>query len=134
MTYLSINPTINQTGGASGKTSGVQINPVLTAAADFRALDITKGSIVFPYQAASATYAVKTSDYLLDFTTGTFTATLPTATGCQGKTYVFKNSGTGIITIATTSSQTIDGVTTSILATQYATITVVSNGANWIKI
>ena len=133
-TGLNFATTINQTGTSNGITRGIHFNPTLTNAFDFRAIEVTKGSIVLPYQAATTTYAVKTSDYLLDFTTGTFTATLPTAAGCVGKNYVFKNSGTGIITIATTSSQTIDGVTTSILATQYATITVVSNGANWIKI
>ena len=123
--------TINQTGGATGISRGLYLNPTLTSAADFRAIEVTRGSIVFPYQAVSTTYAIKTSDYLVDFTSGTFIATLPTAVGCQGKTYVLKNSGTGVITIATTSSQTIDGATSVLLSTQYST-TVVSNGANWI--
>lgn len=128
------NGTINQTGTATGITRGLYINPTLTSAVDYRGIDVARGSIVLPYQAASATYAIKTSDYLVDFTSGTFPATLPTAVGCTGKTYVLKNSGTGVITIGTTSSQTIDGSTTASLGTQYATITVVSNGANWIKI
>ena len=131
---ITINNTINQTAGvATGITRGLYVNPILTAAADYRAIEVSRGSIVFPYQAVSATYAIKTSDYLLDFTSGTFTATLPTAVGCTGKTYVLKNSGTGIVTIATTSSQTIDGATPVILTTQYSTITVVSNGTNWIS-
>jgi hypothetical protein len=46
--------------------------------------------------------------------------------------YNIKNSGTGTITLATTSSQTIDGVTTKTLSTQYQSYTVQSNGANWI--
>lgn len=34
-----ITPTINQTGGANGITRGLYINPTLTAAADFRAIE-----------------------------------------------------------------------------------------------
>lgn len=36
-------PTINQTGGASGITRGLYINPTITAAADFRALEVANG-------------------------------------------------------------------------------------------
>jgi hypothetical protein len=36
---LTINPTINQTGGANGITRGLIINPTLTAATDFRAIE-----------------------------------------------------------------------------------------------
>lgn len=45
---LQIAPTINQTGGANGITRGIYINPTLTAAADFRALEITDGNVVLP--------------------------------------------------------------------------------------
>jgi len=38
-----INPTINQTGGASGITRGLFINATLTAAADFRAIEVGSG-------------------------------------------------------------------------------------------
>lgn len=37
------NPTINQTGGANGITRGLYINPTLTAAADFRAIEVSNG-------------------------------------------------------------------------------------------
>jgi hypothetical protein len=36
-------PTINQTGGANGITRGLYINPTLTAAADFRAIEVASG-------------------------------------------------------------------------------------------
>lgn len=39
--------TINQTGGSSGKTWGLYINPTITAAADFSAIEVTVGKIVF---------------------------------------------------------------------------------------
>ncbi len=41
-----LSPVINQTGGASGISRGIYINPTLTAAADFRALEISAGRTV----------------------------------------------------------------------------------------
>jgi hypothetical protein len=38
-----IDGTINQTGGANGITRGLYINPTLTAAADFRAIQVSNG-------------------------------------------------------------------------------------------
>ncbi|TXH43078.1 MAG: hypothetical protein E6Q97_34675 [Desulfurellales bacterium] len=46
--FLTVSPTINQTGGANGITRALYINPTLTAAADFRALEITDGNVVLP--------------------------------------------------------------------------------------
>lgn len=42
---LTLAGTINQTGGASGVTRGLYINPTISSAADFRAIEITAGSI-----------------------------------------------------------------------------------------
>jgi hypothetical protein len=44
---MNLEPTINQTGGANGITRGLYINPTLTAAADFRAIETTAGSVIF---------------------------------------------------------------------------------------
>jgi hypothetical protein len=74
------------------------------------------------------------SETIINCTANSFTVTLPTAVGVDGRHYVVKNSGAGVITVATTSSQTIDGVTTKSLPTQYDKMTVVSDGANWIII
>ncbi len=87
--------------------------------------------ILNPYTAVSATYAVLTTDYQIECTANSFTVTLPTAVGVTGQIYSIKNSGTGTITVATTSSQTIDGQLTQTL-TQYDNLMVMSNGANWI--
>jgi hypothetical protein len=43
---LKITPTINQTGGANGITRGLFINPTLTVAADFRAIETTVGNVI----------------------------------------------------------------------------------------
>jgi hypothetical protein len=42
-----LNATINQTGGANGITRGLYINPTLTSAADFRAIETTAGRVIF---------------------------------------------------------------------------------------
>ena len=44
---LYINQQINQTGGSSGITRGIFVDPALTAAADFRAIETTVGKIIF---------------------------------------------------------------------------------------
>ncbi len=84
------------------------------------------------YTAKTSSYSILTTDDVIDCISGTFTVTLPTSVGVTGRIYRIKNSGTGVITITTTSSQTIDGATTSSLATQWTKLTVISNGSNWI--
>lgn len=78
----------------------------------------------------SSTYPILTTDKNI-FCNGTFTVTLPTTVSWSGKPYVIKNIGTGVITIATTSSQTIDGATTQTIGSQYQSVSVISDGANW---
>jgi hypothetical protein len=75
--------------------------------------------------------ATASTDYVYNATSGTFTITLPTAVS-NTNMYIIKNSGTGIVTVATTSAQTIDGVTTQVIPTQYSSISMVSDGSNWI--
>lgn len=82
------------------------------------------------------TYSILTTDslVLVDGTTNAFTATLPTAVGVTGKKYTIKRVDMTLnkaVTVGTTSSQTIDGLTTRILGTQYEQVTVVSDGTNW---
>ena len=82
----------------------------------------------------SGTYSVLDTDDVISCN-GTFTVTLPTAVGRTGKHFTFKNIGTGIVTIATTSSQTIDaGATTAIMNTQNNSLTLISDGSNWITV
>lgn len=91
-------------------------------------------STTLPSTNQTSTYAVNVSDCVINCTTGTFTVTLPTASGIQGQYFIVKNSGTGIITIDAAGSETIDGELTKILAVQYESITVISDGANWMII
>ena len=80
-------------------------------------------------KAASYTLVASTND-VVDFT-AVATATLPTAVGITGKKFTIINSSTAIITVSTTSSQTINGVVGSSLNSQYETLIVQSDGANW---
>ena len=61
-----------------------------------------------------------------------YAITLPTAVGIAGRSYVIKsNMDVGVsLTVNTTSSQTIDGLTSKSLA-RYEALSVISNGQNW---
>ena len=92
---------------------------------------ISLGGTTYPYKAVTTTYTIGVDDQMIDCTSGTFNVTLPTAVSITGKLYTVKNSGTGTITINTTSSQTIDGSLTKALL-QYQSLNIESNGTNWI--
>lgn len=91
------------------------------------------GSLQTAYTGVTSSTNIDASHQVVNVTANSVTLTLPTAASIEGRRYDLKNSGTGLVTIATTSSQTIDGDTTRIL-TQYESITVVSDGSNWIII
>lgn len=68
------------------------------------------------------------TDYVYLFT-GTGTLALPTAVGNTNQ-YTVKNIA-GTTTIATTSSQTIDGSTTTVLSVANTSLTLISDNSNW---
>jgi hypothetical protein len=45
---IALEGVINQTGGANGITRSIYINPTLTSAFDFRAIEVTAGKVVVP--------------------------------------------------------------------------------------
>lgn len=84
----------------------------------------------------------KTANYILTFnddmvlgdaTAGAMTLTLPTANGIPGvqKTLKKIDVSSNHITVACNGSETIDGVATKTLSSQWDKITVVSDGTNW---
>ncbi|GAB2834330.1 hypothetical protein GCM10027043_40570 [Ferruginibacter profundus] len=88
------------------------------------------------YRSFTASTTAAATDNLLVFTgTSAATVTLPTAVGCDGRSYMIKNASTTgptpALTIATTSAQTIDGAGSWSLTSANETITLISNGANW---
>jgi hypothetical protein len=88
-------------------------------------------STTLPFTNRTSTYTIDNEDCVVNCTSGTFTVTLPTAVGVEGQYFIVKNSGTGVITIDGDGSETIDGQSNKILAVQYESMTMISDGANW---
>jgi hypothetical protein len=74
--FANIEGGINQTGGASGITRGLYINPTLTAAADFRAIEVANGRVVI---SDTATVTGTNATSLLDLSQTWNTSGTPTA-------------------------------------------------------
>jgi hypothetical protein len=86
----------------------------------------------------TTTYTITFSDATVtgDATSGAFTVTLPSAATVTGVEFTIKkiDASANAVTVGTTSSQTIDGITTYSLASRWSTITVQSDGSNWLII
>lgn len=84
----------------------------------------------------TAGYTLTLSDYIVlgDTTSAAITFVLPTAVSNAGKEYVTKNMGTNNLTIDGNGSETIDGATVKVLTNKYASVNLISDGANWILI
>jgi hypothetical protein len=85
--------------------------------------------------AITTSYSATTVDEIIlaNTSSNTITVTLPTAIGNKGKEYIIKNIGasnTNAVTVTTSLSQTIDGITSQ--SYNYpSSMTVVSDNANW---
>lgn len=134
-TTTEIRGTINQTGGANGITRGLYVNPTLTAAADFRAIESSIGRILFNHNNAGniqADYSVmiKGNNPRLRIEGGTAGTTLADAViqfaDSAGDNWIIKtnrsngnlvfglgwnNSITNIVTFGTSTIQPALGVT-----------------------
>jgi hypothetical protein len=87
------------------------------------------------YQAKAANYTLTDIDDVIDCTSNSFTLTLPSASLNNGKQFTMVNTGTGTITLNTTSGQTIGGAASGTLTLATSdSITVVSNNVNWLVI
>ncbi|MEY4876255.1 MAG: hypothetical protein RL708_1404 [Bacteroidota bacterium] len=95
-------------------------------------LDV-RGSASFNTRSISSTTTLTGTDHTIIYTgSSTATLTLPSASACSGREIWVKNSSTYAVTIATASSQTIDGNSTWSIPSQYETVLFMSNGTNWI--
>ena len=114
--------------GSTGQRLAVSAGGVPTWSTPNAALSVT---------AQTTTYPISTSVDVVLCSGSAFTATLPDAVANAGKAYEIKktdSSLSNIITIATTSSQTIIGATSptsTTLNTIGETLWLVSDGANW---
>lgn len=92
---------------------------------------ITKEQIEYTsIRLESGNYTILKTDEVIKCN-GTFSVTLPTAVGIEGKEYVIKLISAGTTTILTDGSELIDGATSKTLSTTYNFIRVVSDNANW---
>jgi hypothetical protein len=120
------------TTDGAGLESGIVMTPTsLTIGALGSGGTSIVGALGVEYNGYSGTYTITDTDYVVDMTAGTSTVTLPTAVGRDGRIYIVKNSGTGVITLEGDGTETIDG-NLNLTLNQYDSYTVVSDGANWI--
>lgn len=98
----------------------------------------TDGAIATPVRAVTATTTLTENDSILtaDATTATVTVNLPTAVGITGRRYTIKkvDASVNAVTVDPSGTETIDGAATSALTSQWAGVSLVSDGANWLKV
>lgn len=96
--------------------------------------DLTKWKLVpgitGAIQSKSGAYDMINDDSIV-LANGTFTVNLPAASTNARSKYIVKNVGTGVITVATPGSETIDGQNTFVLSEQYQFIEVMCDGTNY---
>lgn len=94
---------------------------------------VSKGDLLkLPVRAVTGTDTVTVEDGVItaDATSGAFTITLPSASSCAGRKFLFKNlaSTSNAVTIARAGSDTIDGATSITMTIQYESIELISLG------
>ena len=101
-----------------------------------QALNMTPAVIPWNTKAVTAAYSANPVDrvVLADATGGAFTVTLPNASGKRGQqpiTVKRMNAGGNAVTVASAGG-TIDGASTTSIASQYTALSFISNGTDWL--
>jgi hypothetical protein len=105
---------------------------VALSAVSLPAIYLAVQEVARSYTAITTGTTLDATHELVNCTSGTFAVTLPTAVGFT-RQYTIKNSGSGTITLNTTGGETIDGNASGALTlAQWDSITLRSDGANWI--
>lgn len=96
---------------------------------------ISYTDLSIPISTKTAAYTITSADHtiLCNATTAAFTVNLPAAASNSGRIFVIKkiDASPNAITIDGNAAETIDGATTQTLSTQWATLTIQSNGTSW---
>lgn len=77
-------------------------------------------------------YTAVVGDFVAASNTGTVTITLPSGHSAGDEIIVKKTGASGTTTVDGNASETIDGATTFDLTTQYASLSIISDGTNWL--
>ena len=146
-------------GGGGGAVSAVA-NGAATRVATFSSTDALNGEANFTYdgttihlndnvktgggvnhtvataKTSTATLSVDEHIIPVNASSAAFTLTLPAVSGIGGTIFVIKEAAgsANTVTIATPSSETIDGQSTYTMSTPYASITIYCDGSNWFVI
>jgi len=105
-------------GQISATSSGASRIAITEKTTNFAITDPVSASVIQEHYAMNSASAT--------------TFTLPTAVGNNGLSYIITRVGVGSVTVATVSAQTISGLSSLSIASQWASVTVKSNGTNWI--
>lgn len=134
-------PTDRATLADSAMSATTTTDPAVArtdTAQTFTAAQTFMAALATAYATVTANTTLGTTHSVVgvDATGGARTITLPSAATCAGRMYVVKkrDASANAVTVATTSSQTIDGAATVVLAAQWASVSVVSDGAGWLVV
>jgi hypothetical protein len=92
------------------------------------------GSVAYSVESSNSTKYLGDQQYLLcDAASGPFDVYLPTAAGHQGRTYTIKkkDSSSNAVTLHTTASESIDGLSSYNINVPNQYITLITDGSNW---
>lgn len=111
----------------------------LTDIVSWQATEMKSGDVGVVVNNITYNYAYKTTDYNISTTDSIINASgsnnlyLPNPTTIIGKQYIIKNTGTNIVQISGTGSESIDNGT-SVDIRQWDSLTLISTGSGWIII
>ena len=117
--------------GGTRFTAGLSANTLNVTGLTQTSGITSTGGITFKQITINSSYTATTSDYMIDVTGGTFTVSLPSAIGIQGRMLVIKNNGGGAVTVDPYGSETIDDKLFIILG-ETNSIQLASNGVGWV--
>lgn len=121
-------------GGASGGGGGGGVGPQgPPGPAGPAGADAIGGPVAISIKNANYTAMLSDNVLLGDATSGAIILTLPSAASAVGQVFFFKkiDSSANVVTVKGNGTELIDGANTLLISTQYAAITVVSNGTQW---
>lgn len=111
---------------------------ILQSDGTYKSMKVTVANLHKKRQVSVATNHTISADedtIISDSTSGSITITLPTAVGIAGvRKTIKKIVAANSIIVACNGVETIDGVTTNTLTSQWTKVTVESNGINWITV